>query len=130
MRPLEVTGLTLDTGALVAVQRLDRRVRALIQLMFEEGREVAAPAGVVAQAWRGGPRQAQLARLLETPELIVVPLDDPTARAVGVLCGQSGHHDVIDVHVALLAAEMGHHVVTSDPDDIRAVNPSLALIAI
>jgi hypothetical protein len=78
----------------------------------------------------GGPRQAQLARLLATPELIVVPLDEATARAVGVLCGQSGHSDVVDVHVVLHATEMGHQVVTSDPDDIRAVNPSVPVIAI
>jgi predicted nucleic acid-binding protein len=130
VRPPDVIGLTLDAGALVAVERLNRRVRALIQLTFDRGLEVAITTGAIAQAWRGGPRQAQLARLLATPELIVVPLDDVTARAVGVLCGQSGHADVIDVHVALHATEMGHHVVTSDPDDIRAVNPSLPVIAI
>jgi predicted nucleic acid-binding protein len=97
--------------------------------MFDRELEVAVTTGAIAQAWRGGSRQAQLARLLASPELIVVPLDEATARAVGVLCGQSGHADV-DVHVALHATEMGHHVVTSDPDDIRAVNPSLQVISI
>jgi predicted nucleic acid-binding protein len=115
---------------LVAVERLNRRVRALIQLTFDSGYEVAVTTGGIAQAWRGGPRQPQLARLLATPELTVVPLDEETARAVGVLCGQSGHHDVVDVHVALHAMAMGHHVVTSDPDDIWAVNPSIPVIAI
>jgi predicted nucleic acid-binding protein len=130
VRPDEVTGLTLDAGALIAVERLSGRVRALIQLTFDRGREVAVPAGSIAQAWRGGSRQAQLARLLATPGLIVVPLDEAAARAVGVLCGQSRHHDIVDVHVALHATEMGHHVVTSDPDDIRAVHPSLRVIAV
>jgi hypothetical protein len=99
-------------------------------LTFDRGDEVAVTTGAVAQAWRGGPRQAQLARLLATPELIVVTLDEATARAVGVLCGQSGHHDIVDVHVALHATEMGHHVVTSDPDDLRAVNPSLPVVVV
>lgn len=123
-------GLTLDTGALLAVERLDRRVRALIQRAFDSDREVAVPAGSIAQAWRGGSRQAQLARLLVTPELMIIPMDEAAARAVGVLCGQSGHADIVDVHVALHAADKGHQVVTSDPDDIRAINRNLSVITV
>lgn len=71
-----------------------------------------------------------MARLLAQPEVTVPVLDEATARTVGLLCGRSGHSDVVDVQVALHATEMDHHVVTSDPDDIRAVNPALPLIAI
>ncbi len=57
-------GVTYDAGALVAADRGERRVwarhRALLSL-----REVpTTPAPVVAQVWRGGSRQALLARLL------------------------------------------------------------------
>jgi len=88
------------------------------------------PAGVVAQAWRGGPRQARIARLLADPDVQVVALDDPTARAVGALAARSGHHDVVDVSVALCAAERGHIVLTSDPNNLAAVNSRLGLITL
>ena len=52
------------------------------------------------------------------------------ARAVGVLCGRSGHADIVDVHVALHAREHGHAVVTSDPNDIALVDPSLTVITV
>ena len=123
-------GLTLDTGALLALERGSPRVRALLRRALEAGLPLSVPAGVVAQAWRGGPRQARVARLLADPDVRVVPLDDMTARAVGLLCGRSGHRDIVDVHVALLAQEQGHTVVTSDPEDLSAVYPGLPLITV
>ncbi len=133
-RPHHVTpprgGLTLDTGALIGLERGDERVRSLLQRAVVDGISLAVPAGVVAQAWRGGPRQARIARLLADPDVQVVILDDPTARAVGSLIARSRHHDVVDVSVALCAAERGHVVLTSDPDDVTAVDPRLALIAL
>ncbi|MBW3068299.1 PIN domain nuclease [Actinomyces sp. 432] len=105
-------------------------MRALLRRATEAGMALAVPAGVVAQAWRGGPRQARVARLLGDPAVQVIPLDDVTARAVGLLCRRSGHPDIVDVHVALHAHEHGHAVVTSDPGDLRAVTPTLRLIAV
>ena len=125
-----VKGLTLDTGPLLALERGDSRVRALLRRALETGLPLSIPAGVVAQAWRGGPRQARIARLLADPSVHVAPLDDMTARAIGLLCGRSGHRDIVDVHVALLAQEQGHTVVTSDPEDLSAVHPSLPLITV
>ncbi|MDO4900935.1 type II toxin-antitoxin system VapC family toxin [Actinomyces sp.] len=126
----EVTGLTLDTGALLALERGDARMRALLRRAVEARIALAVPVGVVAQAWRGGPRQARIARLLGDPAVQVIPLDDVAARAVGLLCGRSGHPDVIDVHVVLHAREHGHAVATSDPGDLQAVDPGLHLIAV
>jgi predicted nucleic acid-binding protein len=123
-------GLTLDTGALIGLERGDERVRSLLQRAAADGLPLAVPAGVVAQAWRGGPRQARIARLLADPDVEVVVLDDLTARAVGALVARSGHHDVVDVSVALCAAERGHVVLTSDPDDVAAVDPRLVLITL
>ena len=123
-------GLTLDTGALIGLERGDERVRSLLQRAAADGLPLAVPAGVVAQAWRGGPRQARIARLLADPDVRVVVLDDLTARAIGMLVARSGHHDVVDASVALCAAERGHVVLTSDPDDVAAVDPRLALITL
>lgn len=124
------SGLTLDAGALLALERADERVRALLRGAVEQGWELHVVAGVVAQTWRGGPRQARLARLLAATEVRVPPLDEVMARAVGVQCGRSGHADIVDVHVALNAREHGHAVVTSDPHDIARVDPSLTVITV
>jgi hypothetical protein len=126
MEVTAVTGLTLDTGALLALERGQERIRALLRKVAN--REIAIPAGVIAQSWRGGPRQARVARLIKQPETKVPALDHDTARAVGLLCGRCGHDDVVDVSVVLCARERHHAVVTSDPDDMRAVDPSVLLV--
>ncbi len=123
-------GLTLDTGALLALERGDSRVRALLRTATSHELAIAVPAGVIAQAWRGGPRQARVARLLSDPAVSAPPLDELTARAVGVLCGRTGHADVVDVQVALHARQHSHHIVTSDPDDLHVIDPALKLIVI
>jgi hypothetical protein len=130
IKPANVRGLTLDTGALIAVERGDERIRQMLRFAQRASLVIDVPAGAVAQAWRRGPRQARVAQLLAQPEVQIPALDGTSARAVGRLCALSGHADVVDVHVVLNATEKGHHVVTSDPDDIRAVNPSLPVIAI
>ena len=52
------------------------------------------------------------------------------ARQAGQLCGVTGTSDVIDASVVLCAREHGHTVVTSDPDDLRRLDPKLDLIEI
>jgi hypothetical protein len=123
-----MSGATLDTGALIALERGSRRMIALLQVAQSEGVTLAVPAGVVAQAWRGGARQARIARLLDAPLTEVVPLDDLGARLVGVICGQVGVADVVDVSIIVCARERGHAVVTSDPDDLRAIDPKIELL--
>lgn len=119
--------ITFDTGALIAIERRSRRMQALLDEIDRRGWHVAVPAGAVAQAWRGGTRQARIATLLSDQRTHVVPLDDPAARAVGLLCGRSGHADVVDVSVAICARQRNLHVVTSDPEDLRAVDDTLIL---
>lgn len=59
-----VSGAVLDTGAIVAFERSDRRVVAIVARALEHGDTLVVPAGVVAQARRDGSRQTRLARLL------------------------------------------------------------------
>ncbi len=77
------------------------------------------PAPVLAEAWRGGARQASLSRLLALCE--IEPMSETQSRAVGVLVGKSGHHDIVDVTVVESAARRGDAVVTSNEDHIRLV---------
>jgi predicted nucleic acid-binding protein len=131
VRGSQVLGLTLDTGALLA---LDHRMKAPLMLTrIEELRyrrgTLCIPAGVIAQAWRS-PQQVRLARLIFSLDTEIAVMDLDVARSVGLLCAASGHHDVIDVHVALCARERGHAVVTSDHEDIARVDPSLVIFRI
>lgn len=131
MRGSQVLGLTLDTGALLA---LDHRMKAPLMLTrIEELRyrrgTLCIPAGVIAQAWHS-PQQVRLARLIFSLDTEIAVMDLDVARSVGLLCAASGHHDVIDVHVALCARERGHAVVTSDHEDIARVDPSLVIFRI
>lgn len=109
-------GLVLDTGALIAFERGDRHVAALVEATRRRKDRVVTSSGCVAQAWRDGARQALLARLLAgTAEH---PLGPQQSRRVGALCAATPSDDVIDAHVALLASDHDT-VVTSDTDDLR-----------
>jgi hypothetical protein len=121
------SAITFDAGALIAIECRSRRMQALLDEIGRRGWQIAVPAGVVAQAWRGGPRQARIAALLSDERTEVLPLDDPAARAVGLLCGRSGHADVVDVSVVLCARQRNRRVVTSDPEDLRVIDDALIL---
>jgi PIN domain nuclease of toxin-antitoxin system len=123
-------GLTLDAGALIAFERGERSVVAIVQQALKRQVALAVPAGVVAQAWRDGRRQARMARLLGAEIVEIVPLDDMKARAAGQLCGATSTADVIDASVVLCARSHGHGVLTSDVDDLRRLDPSLRYVAV
>lgn len=124
------SGLCLDAGALIALERGDPRVRAMLRRVLEAERTVHVPTGVVAQVWRGGGRQARLAKFLAAPDVTCVALDSLTARAVGELCARTGASDVVDGHVAWHARRHGLAVVTSDPDDITAFEAGVDVIVV
>jgi hypothetical protein len=125
-----MAGLTLDAGALIAFDRNERRVIALISRALHHRYTLAVPAAVVGQVWRNGRQQARLARLLGSNEVTVAALDDQAARAAGQLCGVRGTSDVIDASVVLCARQHGHQIATSDPDDLRALDPRIELIVL
>lgn len=108
--------LVLDAGALIAVERRDRRVGALLRVAQRDAIPVRTSAAVVAQVWRDGARQANLARVLGGVD--ERDLDPRSARRIGELLREAGTSDAVDGHVALLAAA-GDAVLTSDPDDLR-----------
>src|SRR5262245_29960359 len=125
-----MSGLTLDTGALIAFERNDRAVVALLSRALHRGYALAVPAGVVGQAWRDGRRQARLARLLGSKEVEVEALDDQRAREAGQLCGVKAFADVIDASVILCARRRGHRIVTSDAADFRRLDPTVPVIVV
>jgi hypothetical protein len=110
--------VVLDSGALIAIDKRDRIVGAMLRGLQREARPVLTSAAAVAEVWRGGRRQVNLVRTL--PGVDVAALDEIAAKKVGELLGSSGTSDVVDAHVALLA-HPGGHVLTSDEPDIKAL---------
>jgi hypothetical protein len=117
-----VSGLTYDSGALVAAEANDRRMWAVHARAIARSHVPTVPAGVLAQSWRGGP-QPLLARLLDGCD--VDPLDETGARLVGSALRRSATDDVVDASVVVGALRRGDSVVTSDRDDIAHLAQSV-----
>jgi hypothetical protein len=125
-----VTALVLDAGALIAFERGERKIEVLVRQALHRSAAIVVPAGVVAQVWRDGRKQARLARLLAKPEVSVIALDDMTARACGQLCGLRHTSDIVDASVAICARARKAPVATSDREDLAQLDPTLELIEI
>lgn len=109
----------LDAGALVAIERSDRRLWTLVREARLSGDPATTHGGVVGQVWRGGAhRQAVLARALSG--VAIEPLDDDLGRRAGILMGRCGSRDVVDAALVLLARD-GDVILTSDVGDIAAL---------
>jgi predicted nucleic acid-binding protein len=108
-----------DAGALIAIDKNDRRMWARYQVALDDDRDVRVPAAVVGQAWRDSHRQARLGQFLAGCHVDPVGLE--VAKAAGILCGRAGTSDVVDATVVVMAAATGAVVWTSDPEDIKAL---------
>jgi predicted nucleic acid-binding protein len=119
--------VVLDTAALIGIERGDDKMSALLAASLKIPVSFLIPAGVLAQAWRGGRHQALLSRFLKTPAVEILPLTEDAARAAGRLCGFAGASDIVDASVVIAARERRCGVVTSDPADLLALDPTLKL---
>jgi hypothetical protein len=113
-----VKQVVLDAGALIALDRGLATVRGYILLADRAKVVLSTSSAVVAQVWRGGGRQARLARFLSSDLVNEMPLDTEAGRRIGVLAAAVGSTDVVDGHVALIALDRDAAVLTSDPGDI------------
>lgn len=111
-----MAGLTLDSGALIAFERRDRRVLAHLKEAQGRGADLTVPAAVVAEVWRGGPRAARLSMLLAA--CVVEPLSERLARSAGEALAAVAGAGTIDAIVMASAATRRDRVLTSDPGDL------------
>jgi predicted nucleic acid-binding protein len=107
-----------DTGVLIAADRNDRNVWADHRARLEAGLVPVTTAPVVAQVSRSS-RQAQLRRFLRGCD--VVSFTSRDAHQVGAVLAKAATSDVVDAHLAVVAADLQATVVTSDPDDISTL---------
>ena len=113
---MSASGLTYDTGALIAAERDDRLLWALHRAALARGLAPTVPAGVLGEAWRGGP-QRHLSGLLKGCR--IESLTETQARAVGVLIARSGVPDTVDAAVTEGAIRRNDAVVTSNRTHIE-----------
>jgi DhnA family fructose-bisphosphate aldolase class Ia len=126
-----VKGLTLDAGALIALERGEERMHALLRRAHADGEAVVhIPAGVLAQVARDLGRQVRLARLLRHERTRIVALDEQVARVAGLLLAVRGGSDAIDASVVVCARKHRQGIVTGDPTDLRRLDPHIELTAI
>ena len=123
-------GLTLDAGGLIALDRNDRRIVVLLARAAQTSAPITVPTSALAQAVRRPERQVRLARLVRQPKTTVVPLDRVDATSVGRILAASGTTDLVDAHVVICGRRSGQRVVTSDPGDLRRLDPEIQLIEI
>lgn len=125
-----MAGLTLDTGALIGFERNDRRFMIQLKAALLDGRSITVPAVVVAEAWRGGPRAARLARLLAGCE--VESVDEDLAKEAGeaLAVADTG---TVDAIVMASASRRGDAVLTTDPMDLEQLRthfPNVRVISL
>lgn len=108
--------VVLDSGAFVAVDKRDRRVGAMLRILQQRRVPLRTSSAVVAQVWRDGRKQAELARLLAGVE--VRPLAPDEDRRTGELMAAARTSDVVDAHVCVVVGA-GDTVLTSDRADLR-----------
>jgi len=125
-----MSGLTLDAGALIALDRDDRRILAVLARMLEKRARVTVPATAFAQAIRRPASQARLSRLVRHPLTDLVPLAGADATAVGLLLAATRTSDIVDAHVVLCARRARQPIATTDPRDLARLDPDATIVIV
>jgi predicted nucleic acid-binding protein len=123
-----LTGITFDAGGLIALERNDRRILSIVRMALDGDSRIIVPATALAQVIRNPAKQVRLWRMVQHDKTDVVPLDAFHAQAVGLLLAKTGTWDIADAHVVVCAQRAGHAVITSDPFDLRRLDPGLRVI--
>ncbi|MBL7522543.1 PIN domain-containing protein [Frankia sp. CNm7] len=113
----------LDTGAVIALSRLDKSARTLLAGALREQSQVWVPAPVITELVRGDQRRDVAVNRVLKALGDVHPLDEPLARDAGrLLAGGGTAVDAMVVATAQRVAGAGPVVImTSDPRDITAL---------
>ena len=111
----------LDSGGVTALAEGDPRARAVLVRARREGRLVVIPAPVLTEVYTERHDHARIDRVINAVDM---QIDTTAERAkhAGVLRARSGVLSVVDaIVVAEAVAALPAVIVTSDPDDIRAL---------
>lgn len=130
---MTVRQVTLDTGALIAIERRKQRGLLLLDLARHRLARLLVPVPVVAEWWRG--RTDVRERILEA--VSVLPLSLAEARAAGEALGKirsKASVQAIDAIVVSFASAHGGVVYTGDVADLERIRaahfPSVRVLGV
>jgi predicted nucleic acid-binding protein len=107
-------GITLDTGALVALERRRDRVLRLLRAAQERAMPVTVPVAVIAEWWRGRTDAGE--RIVAA--LLVEPMTEAIARLAGQAQAAVRDATVVDAIVMASASRRNDVVLTGDVHDL------------
>jgi hypothetical protein len=107
--------ITFDTGALVAIERRDRVMRAFMTSALASGARITVPSPVVSEWWRG--QRGPPSRILDA--VLIEALSPSLAKLVGETLGIVRGATLVDAVAS--AARRGDLVLTSDVDDLARI---------
>ena len=122
-----MTGLTFDTGALIALERRKLRMRQVVERALAKDQTITVPADVVGEWWRGHTDLRD--RILESVD--VEPLTLTLAKIAGEALAAVPGSTLVDAIVVASAASRGDIIYTSDVDDLerlRRVFPGIRIL--
>jgi predicted nucleic acid-binding protein len=107
-------GFTFDTGALIALERGDRRMRVVMRLARLDNVRIVVPTVVLGEWWRGR------SKLRDTivASVQVEPLGESLAKVAGEALTKVRGATFSDAVVMASAAQRGDVVYTSDQGDL------------
>lgn len=123
------TGLTFDTGMLIALERRRRRAEEFLVWAREQRVVPVVPTPVVLEWWRGrNDRREDILSIVR-----VEPLSEQLARVGGEALAAVRGATPVDAAVMASAASRGDVVLTSDARDLerlRAYFPGVRVLAV
>lgn len=123
---------TLDTGALIAMERQKARGMMLLRSAREQRAQLLVITPVMTEWWRGSSDVRERIKAAVT----LVPFPVRSAQAAGVVLGKlrGDAKMTVDVMVMAYAATLGGSLVyTSDMDDLEAIGrhfPGVRLLGV
>jgi predicted nucleic acid-binding protein len=124
-----VTGLTFDTGALIALERRAQRMRAIIERALQTDQPITVPADVVTEWWRG---RTDLRDSI-VAAVDIEPLTEALAKRAGEALAAVPGATLVDAVVMASAASRGDIVYTSDVEDLERLRrrfPSVRVLGV
>lgn len=112
---MTIRGITLDTGALIAIELRKQRGIQLLELVKQRLAVLSVPVPVVTEWWRG--RTDVRECILDVVN--VEPLSLAVARSAGEAIAKVPRATAIDAIVMAFAAHRGDVVFTGDSDDLE-----------
>jgi predicted nucleic acid-binding protein len=110
-----VIGITLDTGALIALERRGQRMKEIVERALAKDQPLTVPADVVGEWWRG--RTDLRDSILESVD--VEPLTEALAKLAGEALATIRGATLVDAIVMASAASRGDIVYSSDVEDLE-----------